>query len=187
MSRRTARPYHKRWHGDALQGYRKLSLELRGAYTTLLDVMYDHGGPVEERFACVWLECDPRVWKRVRRELVEVHGKIQAFTDAAGVAWLVNERAQRELGLPTYAELTANLAPKFPIASADVTPTSGKTSNEINGAGSGKNPEMAALLPLPLPDNSVPTERAPDPAAQPPDRNKEAWDLAVHLLTTRGG
>jgi len=37
----TKYPWHKRYHGLALNGYMPLSLEQRGAYTTLLDMMYD--------------------------------------------------------------------------------------------------------------------------------------------------
>ena len=179
------RPYHKRWHGDALQGYRKLSLELRGAYTTLLDVMYDHGGPVEERFVCAWLGCDIRVWKRIRRELVDEYQKLHVFTDSDGAAWLVNERVQRELGLPTYAELVANLPPKLPIATQELTPKSAEKHSEINEPKPVEITKSAALLPLPLPEDSVPAERAP--SAGPEDEFlKEAWDLAIKVLMELG-
>ena len=39
-------PWHKRYHSDALNGYMALSLEERGAYTTLLDMLYDRGEPI---------------------------------------------------------------------------------------------------------------------------------------------
>ena len=42
----SSNPWHKRYHSDALNGYMGLSLEERGAYTTLLDLMYQSGEPV---------------------------------------------------------------------------------------------------------------------------------------------
>jgi len=195
MARRT-KPYHKRYHGDALQGYRKLSLELRGAYTTLLDVMYDHGGPIEERFACAHLDCDIRVWKRIRHALVDEHCKIKAYTDEKGVAWLVNERAQAELGLPTYAELVANLRHKFPIATGQLSPKSPKNLNENNSHITESRQKAAESLVIPEPDYSVPigtgAERhaeqeaiSPEPP-DPPDATKEAWDRGVAVLRRCG-
>lgn len=185
MAKRKNKPYHRRWHGDAIGGYRKLSLELRGAYTTLLDEMYDHGGPIEERFVCAWLDCDIRVWKRIRVALIDEHHKIRAYTDAAGVSWLVNDRAQSEMGLPTYDELTANLAPKFPIANAELSPTSAEIAKENNATEIAKAEEKASLIPLPLPPNSVPIGTGAERPAKL-DLNKEAWDRAVVVLTADG-
>lgn len=39
-------PWHKRYHSDALNGYMSLSLEERGAYSTVLDLLYDRGEPI---------------------------------------------------------------------------------------------------------------------------------------------
>jgi uncharacterized protein YdaU (DUF1376 family) len=46
MSRRTM-PYHRHYHGDALNGCCELSLEERGAYWTLLNLMYDRASPIK--------------------------------------------------------------------------------------------------------------------------------------------
>lgn len=73
MSRRTM-PYHRRYHGDALQGYRKLSLEQRGAYTTILDLIYDEGGPIErnDRWLAGELNCSLRKAKVLVEELISL-------------------------------------------------------------------------------------------------------------------
>lgn len=138
----SARPWHKRWHGNALNGYRALSLEERGAYTTLLDTMYDQGGPVADH---KWnlaniLGADPRVVARIRARLIEA-GKLVAVS-IEGSDWLVNDRVQSELGLPTSGVLTADIGRTLPIATADVTdsePEKPKGNNKQARAKSAKN------------------------------------------------
>ncbi|HYC98488.1 DUF1376 domain-containing protein [Brevundimonas sp.] len=124
------RPWHKRWHGNALNGYRPLSLEERGAYTTFLDTMYDQGGPIRDN---KWnlaniLGTDPRVTSRLRTRLIET-GKLVAVADDDG-EWLVNDRVQQELGLPTSDLLTPDLGRTLPIATADVTDSALQNANE---------------------------------------------------------
>lgn len=60
-----------------LDGVRPLSLEERGAYMTLLAMMYDRGGaiPDDERWICGNLGCDARVWRRIKDRLARL-GKI---------------------------------------------------------------------------------------------------------------
>jgi len=73
MSRRTM-PYHRRYHGDALHGYRGLTLEQRGAYTTLLDLIYDTGGPIDfnERWIAGHLDVTVNRAKKLVAELIEL-------------------------------------------------------------------------------------------------------------------
>ena len=93
------KPWHRRWHGNALHGYMVLTLEQRGAYTTLLDLMYDAGGPIwdDHRYLCGYLRCDPRVWRRIRQELIDL-GKLRQFIGADGRPMLINGRVETELG-----------------------------------------------------------------------------------------
>lgn len=137
-----SKPWHKRWHGNALNGYRGLSLEERGAYTTLLDTMYDQGGPITDH---KWnlaniLGADPRVVARVRGRLIAA-GKLVAVS-VDGSDWLVNDRVQAELGLPTSGVLTADIGRTFPIATPDVTdsaPEKPKGNNKAPRAKSAEN------------------------------------------------
>ncbi|UYZ08243.1 YdaU family protein [Agrobacterium salinitolerans] len=94
MSRRTM-PYHRRYQGDALQGYRKLTLEQRGAYTTILDLIYDEGGPIEfnERWLAGELNCSLRKAKALLDELLELR-KIYVTRDGK----ISNHRAELEIG-----------------------------------------------------------------------------------------
>lgn len=69
--------WYKRDPKAALGGMMVLSLEERGAYNTILDLIYDHDGnlPDDDKFICGWLKCDARVWKRIKTRLIEL-GKI---------------------------------------------------------------------------------------------------------------
>lgn len=69
--------WYKRDPNAALNGMMILSLEERGAYNTILDLIYSHDGnlPDDDRFICGWLKCDMRVWKRLKNRLIET-GKI---------------------------------------------------------------------------------------------------------------
>ncbi|ASV44771.2 hypothetical protein PP899_gp11 [Agrobacterium phage Atu_ph08] len=94
MSRRTM-PYHRRYHGDALQGYRKLTLEQRGAYTTILDLIYDEGGPIDnnERWLAGAWNCSLRKARALLAELIELR-KIYITRDGK----ISNHRAEQEIG-----------------------------------------------------------------------------------------
>ena len=93
------RPWHKRYHEDALNGYSKLNLEERGVYTTILDLYYSRGGPLsyqdasDERWLACWCGCSTRLLRPIIERLIG-KGKL---TLRAGT--LVNDRASKELGL----------------------------------------------------------------------------------------
>ena len=94
MSRRTM-PYHRRYQGDALQGYRKLTLEQRGAYTTILDLIYDEGGPIDnnERWLAGAWNCSLRKARTLLAELLDLR-KIYITPDGK----ISNHRAEQEIG-----------------------------------------------------------------------------------------
>lgn len=91
---RTGRmPYHRRYHEDALQGFSRLSLEQRGAYQLILDLMYATGGEIDDDDN--WLAgqalTTSKKWRRVKGELV-AHGKIWIVNGKIG-----NGRAMAEI------------------------------------------------------------------------------------------
>lgn len=90
----SARHYHKRYHSDALAGMMALTLEERGAYQTLLDMMYDRGGPLQdnERLLAGYMGCSVRKWRSLRETLIQ-KGKIEVN----GAGELTNRRAELEL------------------------------------------------------------------------------------------
>lgn len=71
------RPWHKRYHGDALTGFMVLTLEERGAFQTLLDMMYDSGGPIPDNEAILarYMGVSTRKWRSLRSQLIRL-GKI---------------------------------------------------------------------------------------------------------------
>ena len=89
----SSNPWHKRYHSDALNGYMGLSLEERGAYTTLLDLMYQSGEPVvdNERLIAGWMQVSLRRYRILRDKLI-VSGKIIRLADGR----LTNARFQKE-------------------------------------------------------------------------------------------
>lgn len=70
-------PYHFRYHEDALSGMYELDLELRGAYTTLLDLMYSKEGYLEddERMLAARMRVSTRKYRTLRDKLIQA-GKI---------------------------------------------------------------------------------------------------------------
>ncbi len=164
-----ARPYHKRWHGNALNGMRGLSLEERGAYNTLLDLMYDRQGawPDDERRTCGELDCDPRVWRRVRASL-QAKGKIVVHDGL-----IYARRVHDELG--TSAELPAEVREKFGIATQQLSPTSKEKPKENSPSTSEKKPKSDTLFHSP---ESIPP-KAPKGATTVADKDvEEVWALA---------
>lgn len=90
----SARPYHKRYHSDALAGFMSLTLEERGAYQTLLDLMYDRQGPLldNERLFAGYMGVSIRKWRALREALI-AKDKIEVNLDGN----LTNSRVEKEL------------------------------------------------------------------------------------------
>lgn len=96
--------WYKRDPNAALAGMANLTLEEKGAYNTLLDLIYGHDGAVDDdaRYLAGWMRCDVRVWKRIRARLIEL-GKI--YVDNGQ---LRNRRADEEVdeGLSRVASVS---------------------------------------------------------------------------------
>jgi hypothetical protein len=85
--------WYKRDPRAALTGMRGLTLEERGAYNTILDLIYCHDGALEdnERYICHELHCNIRKWKRLKARLLEL-GKLYVHAGC-----LRNARADDEV------------------------------------------------------------------------------------------
>lgn len=66
--------WYKRDPDAALSGMMGLSLEERGAYNTVLDLIYTRDGnlPDDDRFVSGWLGVDVRVWRRIKNRLLDL-------------------------------------------------------------------------------------------------------------------
>lgn len=69
--------WYKRDPSAALNGMMELDLQERGAYNTVLDLIYSRDGnlPNDDRFIAGWLRVDVRVWKRIKTTLID-RGKL---------------------------------------------------------------------------------------------------------------
>ena len=81
----------------ALDGMRALTLEQRGAYNTILDLIYDRGAPVpdDDRWLAGHMGCSVRKWLIIRQQLLDM-GRIIARMDGAERV-LSDEMAEIEL------------------------------------------------------------------------------------------
>lgn len=70
-------PWYKRYARDFHEGTRKLTLEERGAYSDIIDLIFMAGGPIEDddKGIAFKLCIDVRKWKRLRARLLSV-GKL---------------------------------------------------------------------------------------------------------------
>lgn len=86
--------WHKRYHTSAITGYMGLSLEERGAYSTLLDHLYDRGAPLPGNIRLIagLLDVSVRKATAVLNSLVE-KGKITRLPDGR----LTNDRFAKEV------------------------------------------------------------------------------------------
>lgn len=86
--------WHKQYHGDILNSYAGLPVDLRGVAYTLLDLIYDRGGPVAESDSMLAARmcCSLKMWKSYKRRLIEA-GKIALTRDGH----ITNSRAENEL------------------------------------------------------------------------------------------
>jgi len=93
--------WHKRYHGDALNGYMGLTLEERGAYSTLLDLMYDTDWQIgirdNDRWIAGHMDCSVRKWCSLKDSLMAA-GKIDVVD---GYVSNPRYRKERENALET--------------------------------------------------------------------------------------
>ena len=98
--------WYKRDPRAALHGMMELTLEERGAYTTVLDLIYTHDGAVDDnpQFIASWLRVDVRVWKRLRATLLGA-GKLYIHNNQ-----IRNQRADLETDMALHRVTSATEA-----------------------------------------------------------------------------
>lgn len=87
------RPWYRRFPDNFIAGTAGLTLEEKGAYSLVLDLMYVRGGPIpdEPRYIAGVCNCSVRKWNAIRERLIAV-GKITVVDGC-----LTNARAEKEL------------------------------------------------------------------------------------------
>lgn len=179
--------WHPRYHHDALEGMERMSLEDRGAYTTLLDMMYDRAGPVpdEDRMLAGKMLVSVRAWKIIRARLIE-SGKIEVVETPNGPG-LFNDRAANELEKQTKrsrknAESGAKGGRKKPVYPPKVI-----GNNDNDQASALANDQAKSKLETKT-DIKGSEDKSSDAGrvVAPVDHDAEAWRQAVVVLTTQG-
>lgn len=86
-------PWYRRFPDNFIAGTVGMTLEEKGAYSLVLDLMYVRGGPVpdEPRYIAGVCNCSVRKWNAIRERLISL-GKIHVVD-----GYLVNERAEKEI------------------------------------------------------------------------------------------
>lgn len=176
--------WYKRDPLAALDGMMILTLEERGAYNTVLDLIYAREGKVDDddRFLAGWMRCDIRVWKRIKERLISL-GKLQS---SGGL--LTNLRATSEVSAALHASEAGrdhanrmwadrrgnnNLADWTPDGTPDGNNTQSKTKNQKERKKDGAE--------APLFDQIEPPKIPP-----PPTPEKLYFDRVVEVLGKGG-
>lgn len=182
----SALPFHKRYHSDALAGALSMTLEERGAFQTLLDLMYDKGGPVadSDRLLAGYMGVSLRKWHSLRAALI-AKGKIYVTSDGD----LFNSRAKKEI---ENALKTSRKRAENGLKGARKKSENAKNSNENNendlakakqSSGYSREPETRNQIEPPNPLNGGLGDAEPDE-----DEKRALWnDAKSYLGTKRSG
>ena len=86
-------PWYRRFPDNFLGGINGMTLEEKGAYGVVIDMIYQRGGPIadEPRYIAGICNCSVRKWNAIRARLIEL-GKLVVID-----GHLMNERAGIEL------------------------------------------------------------------------------------------
>ncbi len=103
-------PWYKREPHAALAGMIQLTLEERGAYNTILDLIYMADGalPDEPAAICKWLGTNTQRWRRIRTALIK---KKKLYVLGGH---LRNERADRVIA-NAHKKARARAAKRFSV------------------------------------------------------------------------
>lgn len=155
------RPWHKRYHSDALTGYLVLSLEERGAYTTLLDLLYDRGRafPDNDRLIAGYLGVSPRKARAIVQSLLD-KGKLYRTDEGE----LSNRRFEKEM---SSAEEIARKLAENGAKGGRTRAERAKNANENNGT------VQAELKPIPEARSQTSAEPKGSTGADAPSAGSE--------------
>lgn len=107
--RKRSDPWFKRYPRDFQEATRTLSLEARGAYNDIIDLMYIHGGPLPDdaKWMAHALHVSTRKWEAVKAVLLNA-GKIKIDGGLIHNSRVDSELVQRRFDSRTKAESASN-------------------------------------------------------------------------------
>lgn len=162
--------WYKRDPVRALKGMMQLTLEQRGAYNTVLDLIYSHDNQLrdDDHFIAGWCRVDIRIWRRIKTLLIDcgklyvdngflrnatadvealdaLH-RVLSASDAAHQAWAT----KRSKSAPVSNENKDlfDTAVDAPVIPAQMTPTTTKNSKKRDSGFSGgkaKGPQAVTI------------------------------------------
>lgn len=190
MTKRIENHWYKRDPEAALDGMRELTLEERGAYNTVLDLIYMRKNrlPDDERFIAGWLGVDVRVWRRLRARLVGtlVDGAVEEGkklyvkdgcirnmkADIVINSWLDKSVMSSEAALIRHGKSGRESSYNNGMTDADALPRASQRDTDTEGDSSGS----------PIPSSNNKTPKAPSAAGV---LKNGVWKGIEHYLTDR--
>jgi uncharacterized protein YdaU (DUF1376 family) len=173
----SALPYHKRYHSDALAGMMPLTLEERGAYNTILDMIYDRGGPLidNERLLAGYMNCSIRKWRQIRESLLAKR-KIRIDRDGC----ISNQRAEKEI------ENQSKTHRKLIEAGAKGGRARVENEKKANENSDGGEAELELTLSRPQAISEARSQNNASKEASQADPVKELFDMGIEVLGGAG-
>lgn len=173
--------WHPRYHRAFLEGTQRLSPEERGCYTTVLDLIYDRGGPIPDdaRWLAGWMNCSVRKWMTIRSVLI-ASGKITVEGEC-DEAVIRNERADFELDSQSARRRTNSES-----GSSGGRKSAKKRAKLKENNNKGQATAQAKLKLKTETETVSSVDKSTDAVRVVVDHDKDAWDQAISILTGRG-
>lgn len=188
----TALPWFKCYPRDFREGLTGLTCDERGAYTTILMLIYERGAPVpdDDAWIAANLWCSVRTWKKMRASLI-VKRRLFAL-NINGEDCLMDERAAEEIAktadLCTLRKTAGkeggkrSAAKRTPVSNENNELDQASASGLVNQTPSKNQPDIQTIRI----DSVVPSNEGPTGGEPPNDPNAKAWAEARTLLVGQG-
>lgn len=126
--------WYKRDCEAALTGMLQLSLEERGAYNTILDLLYIHGGelPDDDTELARMIRADIRVWKRIKQRLQDLGKLYSKVVDNA--VYICNGRVDNEIFAATSGGSSAEVPRSYGHSYTPKSPRDLAKNNDLGGS-----------------------------------------------------
>lgn len=144
----SARPWYKRYPSDFIAGTLSMTLEQKGAYSMVLDLLYDRGGPIpdDSQHIARVCGCSTRKWNQLRAELLAM-GKLVAMDGCLDNPRSAKQRISEEKEHEKHSENGSKGQDKSKINQSKI-----QDKSEINDDASVKNNDLGEIR---LPENVV--------------------------------
>lgn len=160
-----------------------LTLEERGAYNTVLDLIYQRAGavPDEERWLAGWMGCSVKKWRLLRAALI-VKGKLTTC-DHNGQPGLMNDRAALELqSASTRRRVAAESGAKGGRKTAQANTKANENNTDIEATLQG-SPQLLTETVTETEEKNIPSAKAKGMRPRKTSRCPDHWSPTEQDLT----